>query len=242
MKTAFALLMGLLVLAGSSAQAADANRVRNLGFSKDGIYYAFIESVVQDGSGYPAARGFVVEVGKNKLVKYERVVIQDDSKPEKAAIDEVIKKLGLSNYRIDGKNLGNTLWVRLPTDLSAADLALRFSTNYWVDGGASTLSPKYQLQVSEVEEPMKESCFGMPSALLSVELAKTNGEGTVSRTVLQKDTRLPKSRNCAHSYQPRQVIENNGAIVVIVRYSTIGFEGPDWEHIAVTASGVLSKE
>ncbi len=235
MKTFFA-IVGIL-FAVQNVQAADAFDFKSLGFSKDGRYYAFVESVIQGGSGYPAARAMVVDVEKNLAVEYDFTVIEEENGPLDEAVRQALGNVHLSKYGIDGKQNGTTLWVRLPTDLDQPNLKPLFSTAYGVDGGASGVWPKYRLHVSESPKNPK-ACLGNGASLLTVRLA--NLEKSAKLKLLQKDQSLPESRACALNYQPRQIIMNGDAIVVVVRFESFGFEGPDYQHMVVTAKNVFN--
>ena len=240
MKTFNALCSALIALSASASFAADAMEYKTLGFSKDGRYFAFVETVMQDGSGFPEATATVVDVRQNKLLRFERAVIQDENGDIKKALKQAIDKVNPAQYGIDAKIKGETLWIRMPTDLSAPELSPRFSTYYGVEGGASTVWPRLRVDVSEKAAGNVEACYGFEGALLKVTLHNESQDGE-RHTVLQEDSKLPKSRECSSSYQPRQIIEYKGAIVVVIRHQSPGFEGPDYNHMIVTHGTALKQ-
>lgn len=224
----------LALVFGSTAYATDAYNFHNYGFSADSRYYGFVQSVQQDGSGYHQAKAYVVDVAANRLVATQTILL-DDFGSEKEAIKEVLKRVNFAKYGITGKIGGRTLWMRMPTDLSAPNLNPLFSTNYWVDGGASSVTPKFQLQLTESAAPVGNDCYLENPTKLTLTLARDGG----SPVEIQRDVQLPKSRSCVNRYQPRQVIEHNGAMVVVVRYESQGFEGPDYNYMVITNSEAL---
>lgn len=232
-------LITILALAfGFNASATDAHNFRSYGFSNDGRFYAFVESVVQDGSGFPEATAHVVDVAQNRMLVMESVVLQNELATEAQAIRQALAKANLAKYGISGKVLGRTLWTRLPTDLSDAQNAI-FSPNYYVNGGASTVTPVYELNVAGAPSNNGVECYGYESELLTVSLSKMDGETLISEVQLQKDKSLPTNRECAYKYSARHVIEHNGAVVAVLRYFSPGFEGPNYNHMVVTHATAL---
>lgn len=233
------LMIAVLMMLSASAFATDAYSYKNLGFSADGRYFAFVESVVQDGSGFPSARGQVIDVAANRTVVAKRVVLQNESATEKQALNKVMSAMNLPAYGIDGRNKGETLWVRMQTDLTPAASPALFSTNYWVDGGASSVSPKFELHAIELPAPVnQEECFGgEPAKMLKLTLLNLTAG---SRADLQVDTNVPAMRKCSWGYQVRQVIKYKASIAAVLRYETFGFEGPDYSHMAVTGANALN--
>ena len=233
------MMLSALMLLTANVSATDAYKYKNLGFSADGRYYAFIESVIQDGSGYPSATGQVIDVAQNRTVKFRTVVLDNESSKESDAFERVRQELQLNRFGIDGRNPGRSLWVRLDTDLSEPVKNIMFSSNYYVDGGASAVWPKIKLDITEQEAPRSgEPCYGNESKMIT--LSMTDVESNTSRD-LQVDSRVPASRACSWAYQMRQVIEFKGSIAAVVRYNTFGFEGPDYRHMVVTSANAVTE-
>ncbi len=232
------LILASLLTLSSMAFATDANNFKNLGFSADGRYYAFVESVIQDGSGFPAAYGQVIDVTMNKVVSVKRVVIEDDRVEEREAIRQVVLAINPKRFGIDGRNPGKTLWIRVANDLSAPVKSALFSPNYYVDAGSSSVSPKLNLEVGETLLPTQEKCLGFSSAKIRVDLQNLTAGTSI---LLQEDSHLPSRRDCASNYQIRQVLTHNKAIAAVLRFETPGFEGPNYQHMVVTASQVIEE-
>lgn len=229
-------------LSSVAAFAGDASTFHSLGFSENGKYYAFAESGVQDGSGFAYANIAVVEVAKNSFSASRRIVIEsvdDTESSTENALAKAIKEIRLSRFGIEaGKNIGQDLLVRLPTDFSDYTRNL-FSFENWAEGGASTRVPKYEAIVEtkdgidSTEGQFCSELLGTPPQLLKLSIVgrdATNG----AVQVLQEDRVLPKSRNCTAEYGIQRVTTYKGGLVVALIYRELGFEGPNFRHMVVT--------
>lgn len=231
-----------VALSSTAAFAGDASTFHALGFSENGKYYAFAESGVQDGSGFAYANVAVVEVAKNRFAASRSIVLEslnDEESYPAQALKKAIKEIRLSRFGIKaGTNLGQDLLVRLPTDFSQYTRNL-FSFDYWAEGGASTVIPKYEAVVETkdgidtTEGQFCSELLGMPPQLLKLSIVgrdATNG----SIQVLQEDRTLPRSRNCTSSYGVHRVTTYKGGLVVGITFSELGFEGPNYRNMVVT--------
>jgi predicted secreted protein len=214
----------------SHAFARDAKLFHNLGFSESGQYYAFLASVVQDGSGYPSADGYVIDVAANKLVRARHVVLERESANETMAIRQVLNKLQIERYGITRKHPGGTLWSRAQTDTGPEMTSAQFVK----ERGA--IWPIYILNLKNI--PVEGDCLIGQRSMIELSLT-ISGRGQDKTIELQRDTRLPKSRECSANYELRQVLQYKDAIAVILRYQSPGFEGRDENALVVTAKGVL---
>ncbi len=240
-----------LTLSTSLSFAGDESYSKILGFSKDGNHFAYMQSGVQDGSGFFWAEIDVIDVANNKLLKRvyedsEKYLPMDDSftpAQEKQFIENLIKRADLNRYGINQSIKGNTVLNRPYTDLSDYKNTI-FSFEYWAQGGASTSVRTYKLDIQEHPAPVEahnEWCqeeFYYGSNMMTVNLTTNHSlyddQYTPEVTTLQKDNRAPASRSCAWGYKPSQVINYKNALVVLVNYQTIGFEGPNYRFTAVT--------
>lgn len=219
----------------------DASNYHNLGFSPDGRYFAFAQTGTSDGSGFPYADAGVIEVATNKFVARKTTSIQEDmgEAGEERALRMVLGQLNLAQFSIvPGRNPGVDLWVRLPTDRSPP-VAPVFSFDYWAEGGASLVSPRYEVvlqskdAVDRTENRWCSGYLGHPPRMMRLSII--GRERTSGRTqVLQDDVALPTSRGCVIDYDVRRVTTFNGGIVVVLAYSSPGFEGPDVRSLVVT--------
>lgn len=230
-------VLGLATLAlATSAHAGDLYNSKILGFSADNKLVAIAETVVQDGSGHGVAKISVLNVAKNSLVlsAFGRDESDVDGS-EKKALSIALAKINLSKLGITaGKNLGRTLIDRLPTDHSSTSNTI-FSLDAWAQGGASAMLPQYSLEIQS--SPAKAECYGEGDAqAMKLTLKAASESATQVTKVLQQDSStLPKSRGCATNYRVTKVVRSGSALLVLVEYMTPGFEGPNFEHIGVTA-------
>ncbi len=240
--------MIIALLLSVFAFAGDASTYQTLGFSPDGKYFAFAQTGTFDGSGFPYAEAGVIEVATNKFVAKKFVVIESEGDeitgtPE-LALQKALGQLKPARYKITpGKNLGQDLLVRLPTEYSQYGAPV-FSFDFWAEGGATMTVPKYEVVLkTKAAEDMTEGKWcteflgGSPQML---QLSIMGKEGTSGKTqILQDDSALPKSRGCVIGYDVRRVTTYKGAIVVVVGYSSVGFEGPDLRSLVVTGKAIF---
>lgn len=222
MTTALSILTSLTSLAGDIAS------FESLGFSKNGQYYAFMQTSVLDGSGFPMASISVIEPKKNKLVSYKRVIIedheQDYEKSMQQTIQAAIEKAKLSHFAIKPRKVMGQTWI----SRQEGDVSEYKNTRFVTDPYGDSF---YELNVTTQEAPKNEdSQYCMFPELLKVTIEDTENNEV---TVLQDDHRLPKSRACAHNYSISHVFTHKGSLVVIVPYNEDGFEGPNSRFMSV---------
>lgn len=240
------ILPALTFLFATAAFAGDASTYRKLGFSADGRYFAFADTGIGDGSGFPYAKVSVVEVATNKLLRSKLVHLEpkegedEATGTEEQALHQAIKQIRLGDFRIQrGKILGEDLLVRLPTDASQVTDTV-FATAYWAEGGASAFTPKYELKITttpakdESEEQWCTALTGNGPELLKLTLEGKAGDAAGFFRVLQDDKFLPKSRSCPTGYAVRQVTRFGESFVATLSYASPGFEGPNIDHMVVT--------
>lgn len=242
----------LSFLFAATAFGGDASTYQKIGFSADGRYFAFADTGIGDGSGAPYAQVSVVEVATNKLVRSKMVHLEPEdgsdeaSGTEEQALQRAIKEVRLGEFRIQrGKILGEDLLVRLPTDVSQVTDTV-FATAYWAEGGASAFTPKYELKIAttpaedKTDEQWCTALSGRAPELLKLTLEGKAGDAAGFFRVLQDDKSLPRSRSCPTGYTVKQVTRFGESLVVAVSYSSPGFEGPNIDHIVVTAQVKLN--
>lgn len=236
------LISVLLFVFSIHATAGDASEFRNLGFSTDGKYYAFVQYGTYDGWGAGYAKIDVIDVASNNLIK--RVLVNDEDMVDDPTMtqEEIIQKAMTeaklsSQYGISGSNMGNTLISRPNTDFSNY-LNTVFSREYWAQGGASTTVLTYKLDLKEVPAPVEAGnndwCW-TDSNMIELSMSwDDNYDGVFETQTLQKDTRQPKSRACSYAYSVQYVVADKDGVAVALRYQGPGFEGPDYRYIVVT--------
>jgi predicted secreted protein len=205
----FLLLLGL-------ARAGDAATLEFWGFSPDGKYLAFEQYGTRDGSGFPYAELYVVEVARNVIVAAANVVIQSDRPGEARRRAFTQSQAALRRYRIAQGNQGRFAGA---VGKNHAAQSLEFSA-----AGAT-----YTLELTTLEAPASRNCLTDPKLL---ELRLSSGRNA---RVLQRDSRLPASRACAHDYEIHSVFVLGSSLAVFVRVTRDGFEGWDLRWMVVTA-------
>lgn len=221
----FLSLLALSVMA-SSAFAADQFNFKLIGFSKDNKKVAFVESVIQDGSGHGIAVVSVVDVKANNLLKkvdHRDEGANDTGGSEEVAIQKAIAKANLKSFGIDSSNKGQVLLERLATDASSySDTVFSQHPNL----------SKYSLSLSE-KTAQADCSTEWEAKMMKLSLSSVQQPGL--NLVLQEDRALPRSRGCVLGYGISKVIKSGDALVVILNKATPGFEGPDSSFLAVTA-------
>jgi predicted secreted protein len=226
METMKNLTMTLIVtvLALGATRAGDAASLELTGFSRDGFYLAFEQFGEQDGSGFAYSSVSVVRVDQNKLVFNDAFTAPNETLSLQRARNAARAKANasLKRYGIVGGNQGR-FWGAAP---KLGDRLEGYqSANFEALGNA------YELELTAVDEsaPPKDICVVKPQLLtLKLNLAQQS-------RVLQRDARLPGSRQCAYDYEMRSAHVYGRSLAVFVTYKTTGFEGPDVRWIVVTA-------
>ena len=231
------LLLALAFVPGR-AQAAFAAHTEVLGFSADGKWFVFEEYGVQDGSGMPFSRIFVIDVENNAWRAgtpfVERPNGESASYP---ALPEIRRRVHakarptLAKIKPLPMN-GFLMLRRMVSDLDAVPHQARFRRWY-------TSGPAYALTLTE-RDAAAAPC-GMASQRPKIFALRVKSDDG-AETVLQNDTALPRSRGCALSYAINGVWmwfanENRRGranIVVLLHILAAGFEGPDVRYIAVS--------
>ncbi|MGF1623906.1 MAG: DUF2259 domain-containing protein [Alphaproteobacteria bacterium] len=241
-------------VAGVSAQAADMARPEVIGFSSDGRFVAFEEYGIQDGSGFPYANIYVIDVAANDWVRGSpvRVLIDDSEFDEEVLWNDGIPMAreramrqaqpAIAGAGIIPGNTGTTLVYHPHSDLDASPHLATFSisniytTGWTIDRNVLRLT----------ERPTTSTyCapFELPTAMFTLDLSR-DGAAPVT---LQSDSRLPDSRHCPSEYRIHSVVAyaldvadqsqccgSRYALLVLVGMAQIGFEGPDWRYLGVT--------
>lgn len=238
-----ALYLVFAMIFSAAAYAGDTTIMRPLGFSPTGSYYAFVTYGIADGSGAAYAKAVVVDVEKNAFAKVSSFSETDNGDEFEGDVDKVIAQavagVQLSKFNIvPGQNMGEDLLIRLNSDKSAYS-DTTFSISGDVEGGAGPTFRRYQLFVTET--PAGSSCYGLKDGtLLKLTLKGEDVGSGILDKVLQEDAKLPKVRECASDYAVERVTVFKSALVVGVKFQSLGFEGPNLEHMVVTARESLN--
>jgi len=240
MRIVFAFLFSLFL--SLPARAGDMARVRLLGFSPGGAYFAFMQSGVQDGSGFSYADIFILDVARDAWVRGTpvRVLIKDETSTARQAqwkamqkAKGILRKLGISGAH------DMTVLAHNPVTELSAD-ARRVDFNLFAENPRSAYS--YRLALSQYGAPAKDCASYGVDKTFGFSLRLSPLSGGAGRIIHRDDPRknLPRSRRCALDYRITHVISYTGEspergipMVALVEVFSHGFEGPDGRFVAI---------
>lgn len=236
-KNYLSLLLFILLAFAPAVFAGDYANLNFIGFSKDGKYLAFEEYGTQDGSGYPYANIYFVDVAKNAYV----------GKPFKAYIEKEMATEAAARAKVKTAAAAKMRELKIVQGNTGTHTVSKLMNEYDVDnkdkpeGGkvrfAEIIGSMYQrgdytLSLNQTKT-MTKDCEGYGDDMFKIELTlKNNEENTVK--ALQKDATLPPSRGCTINYRIQEVYVYEGQIAVFLNMFYIGFEGPDMRFMVVT--------
>ncbi|APH72382.1 DUF2259 domain-containing protein [Aquibium oceanicum] len=231
-----ALLFFFPILAGGAAHAGNVSELEILGFSSDGSIFAFEEYGIQDGSGFPYANRFYVDVASDSFVTGTpiRILLQDES----ATLRDARAQARAPGQSIvsDAElmaNRGYTAGANAITELSADPFRMNVNPRPVippVDDPIEFRLEEFNLDAQGCENLGPTMGF----RLLRVDLRQ---DGSVS--LVHEDESIPQSRNCPLGYRlgaVQTIHPDAGApsYAVLIAIESFGFEGPDYHWIAVT--------
>lgn len=228
--------LALSCLFAFPAIAGDVAELNILGFSEDGKLFAFEEFGVQDGSGFPYANRYYIDVETDKFVPGSPIRVRLDE--EAATVEQARTQAREKGETIIAEaelaaNRGTLVGFNPPTELSA-------------DPHRITVNPRpvfppiglpLEFRIEEIAVPQPDLCRELAEAkgyrLTRVSL--TPGQET---TLLHQDVTIPTSRGCPLGYQfggVQTFFPESGPPVyaVLIAVRSFGFEGPDFRWIAV---------
>lgn len=236
------ILSAVLLLASSLSFAGDAAKLTHVGFSADGKNYAFMESGVQDGSGFAYAKIRFLDVSKNAFNSAAVSAQEDENtkepgdlvKTEAAALkaaEASLKKLNISTAI-----KGDVLVSRKITDIDTRSLnSATFTFLPGIAGYPSHEQFKVKLTATDVKTSSGYCLNEGMAKKLKVDVQNLSNKAI---KILQNDSTLPSSRGCVHAYEIEDVVSQNygESVVVLIRVFTLGFEGEDVRYMAVSGS------
>lgn len=210
-----------------------------LGYSKDARWFAFVEHGIQDGSGFPYANLYILDVTRDRWAPGTpvRVLLKDERATAGEAYGRLLSRAAgkLKKYgtRYPGRLLASRPltedWNR-SLDLSKPS-ELRFKVSYPYGHDA-----KVRANAFAVGD--KSACDDLWAPM---GLSLSIGTGDEPAREIYRDKRLPKSRACAQGYALADVYgapvapfgSKKGKAVALVYVFTHGFEGKDARVIAI---------
>ena len=232
-----------------TAKAGDIAKRHVLGFSPDGIYFAFEEFGVQDGSGFPYSNIYITNTRSNSWVKGSpfRVLLKDETDADaltlqhrlKTARDQALSQAdaSLKKYKI---SMAGDLLAHNP--ISEVD---RDPKKVTVFPGIDPYWQKQQLtfRLNDLPIATKRCKDYGPEAQTGYSLSVDPSKG--KSKILHKDARIPTSRGCPKRYAisdiikfvPKVVPSSKGnkkeaVYIVLLQVFSYGFEGDDGRFLA----------
>jgi predicted secreted protein len=212
------LLLATLICSGS-ALAADRPEIVQAGFSPGGHYHLLLTAYDADGSGFPVAALQITDVRRNVVVYSVRKTWNTDegvaAPGDPAAALKTSQAAVLARYGLLSPVSGQRLFMTVPLPMLA----------YPPDQPAYRATPLGLLTLTPL--PLRSGCTynDFPTRGFVLKLGVR---------VLQRDSRLPASRECASGYSLDTAWTYRGRVAVIVRSYAQAFEGPDVMPLVVT--------
>ena len=213
----------------SKGHAADLPHRQIIGFSKDARWFAFRSVGVHDGSGYPFAELYILDVTNNLWAPETpaRVTIENEQMNVNDAINLLNKKTGrlLSIYE---PFYPARVLASLPlSQFGREERQVQFKPNPY--------GPEIKLELKQTSIGPLDKCYGLGEAN---KFLLVGGQLGREATVVYADTSYPKSRGCALGYSIADVIalpqdRPPDKFVILIHIFTPGFEGQDVGFLAV---------
>jgi len=232
------------VLFAGSASAADIASIHPIGFSADGQVFAYEEYGIQDGSGFPYANIYALDLAKDTYLPgtpFRVRLEEDDATIAKARwqvqndAEAVIETHELANHP------GELVAFNPITEVDSDPHRLRYRS-------VPVLPPVGEpntLVLEEVPQALDPRCEGMVEKTVSFRLRFTELDGKPADDLVHEDQRVPPSRGCASSYRLAGIVSGTAmggetVEVALVMVLSAGFEGDDGRWIAIPIKTVKS--
>ncbi|WP_119268493.1 DUF2259 domain-containing protein [Taklimakanibacter deserti] len=230
-------LLGLLIVATTSARAADNAERAVIGFSPDGRYFAFEQYGVQDGSGFPFSEIFIVDLDANQWVKGSpfREKVEDEGALVSAVRARSAEAAQTLLAQLKAAEPGEVLASQPITETSPDRRRLTFDPYYASLGKQS--ANRYTLSLELVPFAAPESCYAEDGKQMGFKLTITDNDQNAAKEA-HKDSAIPSSRYCPRDYDIADVIAYRSSSgserhVALIGVYTPGFEGLNRRLIAV---------
>lgn len=222
----------LLALIVGPALSGDRALLEIIGYSDDARYFAFEEFGIQDGSGFPYANIYVVDLSTDQWV----------GSPYRARIDS--EDADVEDAREEALAQAEASLDELEIDIAAHIIALNGDGEPASDTGDELAfgTPGFGLDpVTDVRTLTLETQPATPG----IDCAIIDNEVVGFTLSLDGDEihadpeALPASRGCAQGYKiyavvrPAEWAMAEGGLVAIISSYPFGFEGPDRRFLAV---------
>lgn len=226
------------ILAALPARAGDAAALNILGFSEDGGIFAFEQYGVQDGSGFPYAVRFYIDVDNDSWLPGTpiRVTIDDET----ASVEEARQEARTQGQPIisDGElaaHRGDTAGMSPVTMLSADPHRMAVNPRPVFP----PVDDPLEFRIEEVTVSPPQLCEGLGWDIKGFRLTRIDATpGGVTELVHEDGASVPASRGCPLGYSIGAIQTyfpqpGSPAYAVLIAIRTFGFEGPDHRWMAI---------
>ena len=234
----------MLALGAPAAMAADAYKVKVLGFSPDGRYFGFVQYGTEADAGRHAAETFVIDTARDRFVPGIPLRVTSEMREENPDEADERKALLAEAGKRNAAEIGRYNVTKLGTMLARAAAA---DTKTIAVKHPSLGSFGLKLDIKQFDWP-KTSKLGThkdaPPCAKEVDWQKGAAfRLTLVRrgktVVLHNDKTIPASRLCATGYALAEVHafdrpDGKVSLAVLVNLYRRGFEGEDRSFLAVT--------
>ncbi|MEF2550583.1 DUF2259 domain-containing protein [Aurantimonas sp. A2-1-M11] len=229
------MLAALLAAAPATARAGDFATLQSYGFSADGSVYAFGQSGIQDGSGFPYAEIFFLDVNEDRFLAPSpvRVRLDDDSATLDMAMDEARSRAAsLFDTHDPQPDAGQLVFASPAAELPDDPHRARFLPRAMAP--SSDRLVELRIETIPLSGPAHCTGFGETVGYRLVRIATKPG---TAAQLVHEDSSIPESRGCPLDYRVSEVRvlqrpDGGFAAVAIIGVEQVGFEGPDLRFIA----------
>jgi predicted secreted protein len=229
-----------------AAFAADAAESLPFGYSADGTFFAFEQFGIQDGSGFPYADIFVLDLAANSWVEGTpiRVLLEDETATLGAAHAKAVATAQSIIFKHKVTEPAFVLASTPSTEVQDDRGTVTFDPYYRHMGGsmpqptADMWGTRYTLEATTGEViPTPDHCKDFGEAVMGLTLTLTDLK-TGAKQTIHKDTSIPKSRGCPSGYDIDKVVAPatdgpTSRFVALIGVYSMGFEGRDRRYIAL---------
>lgn len=233
---ALVVLIGAQLAAATVARAGDTAALNILGFTADGGIFAFEEYGVQDGSGFPYANRFYIDVATDSFLPGSPIRVRIDD--ETASVEDARQQARAQGQAIAAdtelaQNRGFTAGFNAVTELSADPH--RMAVNPRPVMPPIDRPVEFRIEEIALEQPERCEFLGEMVGYRLTRIGVSPGEAA---QVIHEDSSIPASRGCPLGYRIGAVQTffpeaGTPVFAVLIAVRSFGFEGPDYRWIAV---------
>ncbi len=226
------------LLHAPGARAGDTANLDILGFSADGAVFAFEEYGVQDGSGFPYANRYYIKTADDSFAAGSPVRVRIDD--ENATVADARAKARQQGEAIVTEatltaNQGFTAGFNAVTERSADPYRMEVNPR----PVEPPIDAPLEVRLTERPFPATGPCE-IAGSLSGFTLTLVDPAPDGVTRLLAHDETVPQSRGCPTGYRigAVQTLYPQGGepvMAVMIAVRGVGFEGPDYRWLAVTA-------